>query len=250
MRIAIVADIHGNVAALEALLADLRIHGTWDAVINLGDCVSGPLWPAETCAVLMQHAWPTVRGNHDRAVGCDDPATMGASDHYAWSHLSPGKRRWLGDLPATLSIADGILACHGRPDSDSRYLLDDIAGGRLVASSAPRVEARLDAVTAALRLVLCGHSHQPRACTLSSGCLVINPGSVGCPAYDDTSGTPHCSEAGTPHARYATATLSDGGATSFELRAVAYDHMAASRRAAANGRPDWAVALATGRMPA
>jgi predicted phosphodiesterase len=53
MRIAIIADIHGNLPALEAVLADIE-HRTVDRVINLGDCVSGPLWPREVCDRLMQ----------------------------------------------------------------------------------------------------------------------------------------------------------------------------------------------------
>lgn len=48
MRIAVLADIHGNVLALDAVLDDLRRRGGADLIVNLGDCVSGPLWPRET----------------------------------------------------------------------------------------------------------------------------------------------------------------------------------------------------------
>lgn len=47
MRIAVLSDIHGNLPALEAVLADLRAHAP-DLVVNLGDCATGPLWPRET----------------------------------------------------------------------------------------------------------------------------------------------------------------------------------------------------------
>ncbi len=53
------------------------------------------------------------------------------------------------------------------------------------------------------RVVLCGHSHRPELIRLPDGVLLLNPGSVGCPAYDDPSAPPHVSEAGSPHARYA-----------------------------------------------
>jgi Calcineurin-like phosphoesterase len=67
MRIAIFADIHGNILALEAVLTDLQSRRV-DKFVNLGDCVSGPLWPRETAELLMRLSWPTVRGNHDRWV--------------------------------------------------------------------------------------------------------------------------------------------------------------------------------------
>lgn len=51
MRLAVLSDIHGNLPALEAVIADLEKNGA-DAVVNLGDCASGPLWPAETVRLL------------------------------------------------------------------------------------------------------------------------------------------------------------------------------------------------------
>jgi diadenosine tetraphosphatase ApaH/serine/threonine PP2A family protein phosphatase len=81
------------------------------------------------------------------------------------------------------------------------------------------------------------------------GPLVVNPGSVGCPAYADPDGDPpHVSEAGTPHARYAILTLDGSLGARVEMIALPYDHEAAARRAEANGRPDWARALRTGLM--
>lgn len=61
------ADDHGNLPALEAVLGDMAGRRI-DRVVNLGDCVSTPLWPAETLTLLRRHAWPTVRGNHVRYV--------------------------------------------------------------------------------------------------------------------------------------------------------------------------------------
>jgi predicted phosphodiesterase len=50
-RLAVISDIHGNVLALEAVLADIETRGA-DAIVNLGDCVTSPLWPRETLDVL------------------------------------------------------------------------------------------------------------------------------------------------------------------------------------------------------
>jgi predicted phosphodiesterase len=82
MRIAIIADIHGNLPAPEAVLADIARHEV-DCTINLGDCVSGPLWPREVCDLLMARQDLSIRGNHDRWVSGTDPLRMGASDRYA-----------------------------------------------------------------------------------------------------------------------------------------------------------------------
>ena len=246
MRIAVLADIHGNVLALEAVLADLEQRGAVDRIVNLGDCVSGPLWPAETCALLMERNWPTVRGNHDRAVAFDDPAGMWSSDAFAHGKLSAAQRAWLGALPCRSEFAGGVTAFHGRPDNDNRYTLDDIADGRLVAASPAKIAQRLRDMATGSGLVLCGHSHQPRLLQLDGGPLVLNPGSVGCPAYDDPVGLAHVSEVGTPHARYTIATIEANGVIAVDFLVVPYDHRAAAARALSNGRPEWAHALATG----
>ena len=77
------------------------------------------------------------------------------------------------------------------------------------------------------------------------GPLILNPGSVGCPSYDDPSNDPHVSEAGLPHARYAVLTI-DEQAVSAEMIAVTYHWIAAATRAEKNGRPEWAYGLRTG----
>lgn len=246
MRIAVLADIHGNLPALEAVLGDLEQRRAVDLIVNLGDSVSGPLWPTETCQLLMSLDWPTVRGNHDRAVAFDDPAGMWSSDAFAHSKLTVAQRAWLGALPCRSEFAASVTAFHGRPDNDNRYTLDDIADGRLMAAKPSKVSQRLGDVATRTGLVLCGHSHQPRMLQLDGGPLVLNPGSVGCPAYDDSANSAHVSEVGTPHARYAIATITAAGAIAVDLLAVIYDHKAAAARAGANGRPEWAHALAKG----
>ncbi len=246
MRLAILADIHGNLLALEAVLADLQSFAP-DLTVDLGDCVSGPLWPRETFEMLETLKLPTVRGNHDRSVALDSPDRMGASDRFACGQLTEAQRRWLGALPFERDFAPGIKGFHATPTRDDRYLLDEISGKRLVRAAAPKIAERLDNARASL--ILCGHSHRQDLVRLPDGRTILNPGSVGCPAYDDPSGEPHVSEAGSPHARYAIADLVDGRLSTVTFRALPYDHERAARRAEENGRPDWAHALRTGFMP-
>jgi len=242
MRLAVLADIHGNLPALEAVLADLGRRGA-DAVVNLGDCVSGPIWPRETLELLVAKGWPTVRGNHDRWVSEDGDDSPLSSDGYARREIDAAGRAWLGDLPMRLELPGGITAFHARPDDDNAYLLEDVEGGRLVQARADTIAARLDGVSA--RVVLCGHSHLPWLLRLPDGRWILNPGSIGAPAYDDPTPPAHVSESGSPSARYAMLELS-GDKLAAELIAIPYDHDRAVRRAAENGRPEWAYQLATG----
>jgi predicted phosphodiesterase len=243
MRLAVLADIHGNLLALEAVLADLPQHAP-DLVVDLGDCASGPLWPRETMERLAALQARTVRGNHDRWVATLDAADMSPSDRYAYGELTEGQRAGLGALPAQLAPAPGVLAFHARPDNDIRHLLDDVEGGRLVRARPQTIRERLGRIDA--RLVLCGHSHRPDAVQLAGGPLVVNPGSVGCPAYDADD---HVSESGTPYARYVIVDVPAEGAVAVAFRLIPYAFEDAARRAERNGRPEWAHALRTGYMP-
>jgi len=242
MRLAILADIHGNLPALEAVLADLGRRGA-DAIVNLGDCVSSPLWPRETLDLLRTKDWPTVRGNHDRWVWEDRDESPQTSDGYARHALDAAGRAWLGALPTRLELPGGILAFHARPDDDNAYLLEDIEAGRLVRAPVAAIADRLGDIAAPV--VLCGHSHLQHVLRLPDGRWILNPGSVGGPAYDDPTPPAHVSESGSPSARYAMLELEDDRVAA-ELIAIPYDHDRAVRRATENGRPDWAYALATG----
>lgn len=251
MRLALISDIHGNLPALEAVLDDIA-SACVDATINLGDILSGPLWPVETAERLMALGLPTIRGNHERQV-LRPLDGMGASDRYAAERIGPAHRDWLASLPATLRWADDeLLCCHGTPTSDLQYFLETVTsdygthGSRGVrAALHAEVGERSGGVAAAV--IACGHTHQPRTMQLDDGRLVVNPGSVGLPAYDDSHPHFHVAETGTPHARYAVIEKSPQG-WSVQLRAVAYDWEAAARQAEANGRGDWADALRTGRV--
>ncbi|TIO07335.1 metallophosphoesterase family protein [Mesorhizobium sp.] len=248
MRIAVLADIHGNILALDAVLDDLRQRGGADLVVNLGDCVSGPLWPRETMERLEALDLPTVRGNHDRRVARDplDDA-MWPSDRYAYDRLKPAQREALFAIPLTLEIAPGVTAFHARPDHDEKYLTDTMADGRLVRAPLAAIKRRLAALDPACRIVLCGHSHRSELIRIPDGPVVFNPGSIGCPAYDDPTPPAHVSEQGSPHARYGIIELGEPGRPDrFEAIAVDYDHEAAARQAEQAGRPEWAHALRTG----
>jgi predicted phosphodiesterase len=242
MRIAIIADIHGNLPALEGVLADIR-HRNVDRTINLGDCVSGPLWPREVCDLLMVRDDLTIRGNHDRWVSGPNPTRMGASDRYAFSRLNQDHRSWLAALPTSATVDYGILACHGTPADDNEYLIEEITGRRLVRANPATIRDRLGNVQA--RVVLCGHSHQQHLIQLPDGPLILNPGSVGCPSYDDPGHDPHVSEVGSSHARYAVLDIDDQQ-VSADMIATSYDWKAAAARAEQNGRPEWAYGLRTG----
>ncbi len=247
MHLAVIADIHGNLLALEAVLADIAARGC-DRIVNLGDCVSGPLWPAETAARLMALDLPTVRGNHDRWVIEAEGEALYFSDKLAREQLDEDQRAWLAGLPMGLDLdVDGVAVrlFHATPADDNTYLMEDKLGGRLVQSDAPVIRSRLGDLGDA-RLVLCGHSHLPRLLTLD-GVTVVNPGSVGQPAYSDpTPPDAHVSEAGSPHARYAIVTVAEGEMRSIDFVAVAYDWEAAALKAESYGRADWARGLRTG----
>lgn len=247
MRIAVIADIHGNLAALEAVIGDIGEQRI-DQVVDLGDRVSGPLWPRESLERLVELRIPGVRGNHDRQVGASAREGLGLSDAFAFDALDAAQRQSLTDLPFLRAVLPGIEAFHATPGSDERYLLDDIRDGQLFRAPVAKIARRVGATDA--RIILCGHSHRADLVQLPDGPLIVNPGSVGCPAYDDPSGHPHVSEAGSPHARYAILQL-DGAPerSTVEFRAIAYDWEKAARRAEMNGRAEWAWALRKGVMP-
>ncbi len=253
MKLAVISDIHGNLLALQAVLADIARQGI-EQTVNLGDILSGPLQPAETADLLMAQAFPTIRGNHERQVLTlldrpDGPLDQSTTDGYTVRQLRPAHLAWLRGLPASLALNADVLLCHGTPASDLQYWLETVVPGfgqegspGVRAATSAEVAARLGPATHPV--VLCGHTHVPRL-VQSGGVLVVNPGSVGLPAYDDEHPHPHVIENGAPHARYAVLEKTAQG-WQVDLRAVPYDHLAQAAVAARNGREDWAHALATG----
>jgi len=248
MRIALISDIHGNLPALDAVLAEIARVGA-DLTVNLGDVLSGPLWPAETARRLMPLGLPTIAGNHERQLLTQPRERMSASDAVTVRQLRSAELDWLAALPPTRWLAGDLFCCHGTPASDLDYLLETVTpdfgqdGSRGVrAAGTDEIAARLDGVPAAL--VVCGHTHLPRIVQVGRT-LVVNPGSVGLPAYDDTHPHPHHVESGSPHARWALVERTAGGWRA-SLHATDYDWPAASARAERAGRGDWADALCSG----
>ena len=240
MRLAVLADIHGNSFALSAVLEHAGRQGV-DRFVNLGDIHYGPLDPAGTALLLAGRPMPTVSGNQDRLL-LDPPGRQGPTLGFVLAALPAWELERLAALPWVMTLEGGVLLCHGTPCDDARYLLDDVDSGLPEPRRPEAVEAELAGWD--YPLVLCAHSHVPRA--LHTGRrLVVNPGSVGLPAYTDDQ-PPHAMSCGSPHARYAVVERAGAGWRA-ELFAVDYDWDAAAALAAANGRDDWADCLATGR---
>lgn len=230
MKLALIADVHGNVWALEAVLEDIGRRGISE-IVNLGDDLWGPLEQAATADCLIAAGIPCVAGNGDRMLL-----------ERGHSSLSAKHLEWLREHPQTLR-RDDVFCCHGAPGNDTEYLLEAVNSAGVWLRRPGEIAARLKELDAAL--VACGHTHIPRLVALPDGPMVVNPGSVGLPAYSDDSPFPHWMETGSPHARYAVAERAGGG-WRVEFIAVPYEHAAAAGCARRNGRADWAVALETG----
>ena len=244
-KIALLSDIHGNLPALQQVVADLLRRGV-ERVFNLGDHASGPLWPKETIQFLMAQDWVHILGNHDRQLVSQDPGQHGPSDRYAFQHLNETELSWLRCLPASLVVDQQLLLFHGAPSSDATYLLETIEHGRLRLAAQAEIEDRLGGTR--LPSLLCGHTHTPRIVELADHTLIVNPGSVGLPAYyDDDFSKPHVVETGSPHARYAILEKIELS-WRVEMVALEYDHHQAADQARKNGRPDWEIGLRTGFM--
>ena len=261
MKIAVLSDIHGNLPALKAVLDEVEAEGV-DAVVNLGDSLSGPLMPAETADLLLERDFVTIAGNHERQLLAQwaRPAgerDAGSSDGYAALHVTAQHAQWLRSLPATRWLGDEVLLVHGTPGSDRKYLLETVTpdfgqhGSPGLRPATPQeIASRLgtgDEDWRRASLVLCGHSHFARA-ALVDDTLVLNPGSVGLQAYEDDRPAYHVVCNGTPHARYAIVEKR-GERWNARLCSVAYDWDGMAQLAANCGHPDWAYALATGSLP-
>ncbi len=243
-QVAVISDIHGNRWALAAVLADIERRGI-TAGVNLGDSLYGPLDPAGTADLLLEQQLLTVRGNQDRQIieqsagNAVSPTLAFVRDSLTSTHLE-----WLTSLPLTAVRGDDLLLCHGSPDRDDEYLLWDVEPDGAHRRTAGAVAARL--TTPDHRVVLCGHDHVPWTTRLPDGTMVMNPGSVGLPAYTDDEPFPHLMQTGTPHAHYGVLTTQATGWRIVDV-AVSYDWESAAASAERHGCPDWATWLRTGQ---
>ena len=118
MRLAVISGVHGNLPALEAVVADIKKRQV-DFTVNLGDCVTSPLWPNETFEALQSLRLPTVRGNYDRWIEEAPEDKLSSAGRFARNALTSRQRQTLHNLPSRINLGDGILACHGTPADDS-----------------------------------------------------------------------------------------------------------------------------------
>ena len=243
MRLAGLSDVHGNSAALDAVLIDLDRRQV-DRVINLGDCLSGPLDASGTVKRLMALGWPTVCGNHDRQLYDRPKSEMGPWEAWVIDSLSKDELDWVKSFPKTISEGS-TLFCHATPKSDEENWLDFRGPQhRLIARDLPGVTSRLGDTSA--NLICCGHTHTPRVVKIPGGPMIVNSGAVGVPAYLDTRMEPNfVHQTGAPFARYAIIEIVDGEWRA-DLVNVPYDPSDMIKLAEAKGAIHWARALASG----
>lgn len=243
-RIAIISDIHGNLPALEAVVADLK-NRRIDSIVNLGDHISGPLWPGDTIKFLAKQNWIQILGNHDRCLLNQNPAEHGLSDKYAYTQLDDTDKKWLSTLPPYFELENGIFLFHGTPTDDTTYLLETVEHGRVRLATQNEIQKRLKTIKK--KIMICGHTHIQRVVEIPGGTIIVNPGSVGLQAYSDVKPESHIVETGSPHARYAILENKEG-VWSVEMIFIKYDYVSAVMQAQKNNRPDWVIALQTGFM--
>ena len=237
MRYALISDIHGNLPALRAVLADIDARGRADAVYHLGDLVGYAPWPDEVIALLKQQSIPGVAGNYDSTVahgykhcGCryEDKHQEELSHlSYAWTlaHTSQESGRYLGGLPFRIDLRPlgGHLAgptvtlLHGNQVLNTVYVTedrsDDFLGKMAEATGARRGD-----------VVCFGHTHKPWHREVG-GIHFVNTGSVGRPKDGDW------------RAGYVLVTVDDNG-VSVGFERVEYDVEAAAAGVIASDLPD------------
>lgn len=243
---AIISDIHGNALALQAVLNDIKTRNI-DAIINLGDHVFGALQPEASAKLIRQTPMLCISGNTDREIleSMNQPSEKENMAHVR-ADISTETIEWLRNLPQTAVCDNLIFVCHGTPESDNEYLLEHVtAQGVLVYNDEDLVEKTRHI---AQRIILCGHSHVNRVVYLSNGKIILNPGSVGLPAYLGNGEHRFAMESMTPHAKYAVI-KAHGDDINIEQVLCAYDWQAASQAAKNNGSDKWAEFLLHGRMP-
>ena len=172
MRVAAISDIHGNLFALEAVLAEIEREGV-ETVVVAGDTISGP-WPVEVFEAVMALGAHIVRGNADDEVVRRStrygPLATWCADLLGEERLATADA-WPLELELELDGLGHVLVCHSTPLSDepvyTRITPDDEVLGLL-----GTVEADV---------VVCGHTHMQYDRTLSSGLRIVNAGSIGMP---------------------------------------------------------------------
>ena len=197
MRYALLSDVHANLEALDAVLADIERRGDTDATLHLGDLVGYSSSPNETVARIRERGIAGVSGNYDSTValghahcGCRaesarDEELAHLSFEFTCRTTSAESKRWLASLPFRVDLrpAGGhaagptVTLLHAHPTSALVYVTEDRSDDFL----------RKMAALAGLRAgdVLCfGHTHRPWHRTVD-GIHFVNTGSVGRPKDGD-----------------------------------------------------------------
>ena len=250
MRYALISDIHANLPALRAVLADIAGRPGIDATFHLGDLVGYAPWPNETVALLTENRIEGIAGNYDSTTatgykhcGCryEDPHQAELSHlSYEWTrrHCSSDTRRALGRLPFRLDLrpfgghqsGPSIILVHGTPTLNTLYWTEDRSDAFCL-DMAGKAGAKVGDV------ICFGHTHKPWRREIE-GIHFVNTGSVGRPKDGD------------PRAGYVILDLDESGPR-IEFVRVEYDLEEAARGILASELPDeFAEYLRTGGMPA
>ena len=226
-RVAVITDIHANLPALEAALVRIDELGV-DAVYCGGDLVGYGPHPNEVCALIEEHAIPTIYGNYDYAIGRDleDCGCAYVDRHdrelgeqsIAWTleHTDERSKAFMRGLPFDLRFELGdnrVRLVHGSPRKVNEYLFEDKP-----ARTFERIAAGADC-----DVLVFGHTHQPWIHEYG-GVLFVNCGSVGKPKDGD------------PRAAFSVLEL-EGDRVVANIERVDYDAEAVGRELSAAGLP-------------
>jgi putative phosphoesterase len=184
MRIAIFSDIHGNLVALDACLADLRTQGGADVLVAAGDlCMDGPR-PKKVLQRLQEIGAVCLRGNTDRYISAQDQAELHGSDdrdrrQAEWQRSDIGEKwvSWLRGLPFSLRFGaaeNELLVVHANPKTDDDHLWPDADDAAL--------ETFIGAESA--RTIAFGHLHIPYVRVWRDK-MLVNVSSAGLPKDGD-----------------------------------------------------------------
>jgi len=197
MRYALISDVHANLRALEAVLADVFRRPGIDAVFHLGDLVGYGPWPNEVLALIEAEGITGVGGNYDSTVaagaphcGCryEDPRQEAQShESYAWTRaqMVDWARAFLGALPFRIDLRPGgghapgpkVVLVHGTPTLNTLYWTED-RDDAFCRKMAEHAGARPGDV------ICFGHTHLPWTREVD-GIRYVNTGSVGRPKDGD-----------------------------------------------------------------
>ncbi len=179
MRLAVISDIHGNLPALEAVLAHIEARRP-DQVVVAGDLVNRGPQSAEVVARLQPLGWPTVQGNHERyvleAAQAADPNAGGdtyAPSRWTLGQLTPDQLGYLRGLPFSVWVED-VLVVHASPRGDQDGIFPKTREGELA--------EKLNGHTH----LVCGHTHLSLVRPWREGGLIVNAGSAGNTFEGDT----------------------------------------------------------------